>query len=88
MEAKRRKMKFMKNSWTHNDANMAKTDRDKVKQMSNNISEAAHDIDVNKKAVSKVSGPLTNQLLQQGIITQKMIKQLKRELQDQDRSDK
>ena len=86
LEAKRRKMKHLKNAWTHNDANMAKTDRDNSRIVSSNSSEA-QDIDVNRK-VSKVSGPLTNQLLQQGIITQKMIKQLKRELQDENKSDK
>ena len=85
LEAKRRRMKHMKNSWTHNDANMAKTERDQVRKQSVRSSSGDQEIDVNKKSV-KVSGPLTNQLLQQGIITKKMIKQLKRELED--RSDK
>jgi len=64
MEAKMRQMKKLKNSWTHDDANMAHR-QSKVKEL------------------SKKGGKLSNQLLQQGIVTPKMMKQLKRELQDE-----
>ena len=88
LEAKRRKLKFLKNSWTHKDANMAKIESG-GKTSSKPIADEGigeegegQEIDMNKKTKTH-SGPLTNQLLQQGIITQKMIKQLKRELKDQ-----
>ena len=87
LEAKRRKMKAVKGSWTHDDANMARrdtdtpvtsTDSDEV----NDISQG-HELDVNKP-LKKFSGTLTNQLLQQGIVTQKQIKQLRRELKKEE----
>ena len=96
LEAKRRKIKFLKNSWTHNDANMAKketgsartpvsksSDDDDV--LSSTKRAVGEEIDMNKTRSSKFSGKLTNQLLEQGIITQKQIKQLKRELKDQEK---
>jgi len=91
LEAKRRKMKVVKNSWTHKDANMAKTESEQKQKreekknlegLSDNISGLK--VDTDKKQGAK-PGTLTNQLLQQGIVTQKMIKQLKRELNDADK---
>ena len=86
LEAKRRKMKNVRNSWTHNDANLAKkdTNRSKASNTNNEDGGQGKNLDLNQK-ISSSTGSLTNQLLQQGIVTQKMIKQLKRELRDDDK---
>jgi len=90
LEAKRRKMKVLKNSWTHNDANMAKTEseqkqkREEKKNYDSSETNSGLKVDTDKKQGVK-PGTLTNQLLQQGIVTQKMIKQLKRELNNEDK---
>ena len=90
LEAKRRKMKVLKNSWTHNDANMAKTEseqkqkREEKNNFDSSETNSGLKVDTDKKQGVK-PGSLTNQLLQQGIVTQKMIKQLKRELNNEDK---
>ena len=85
IEAKRRKMKAVKGSWTHDDANMAKKETGRKKPVSSADSDEEIDVsegqelDVNKPP-KKFSGTLTSQLLQQGIVTKEQIKQLQREL--------
>ena len=81
IESKRRKLKVVKGSWTHDDANIA-TEEPK-KKAAVEVASADTEIDLNQKKKVK-PGKLTDQLLQQGIVTQKMIKQLKRELANED----
>ena len=76
IESKRRKMKIVKDSWTHDDANIAKVETPKRKA---NVKGMSTEVNVNDKPKVK-PGKLTDQLLQQGIVTPKMIKQLQREL--------
>ena len=86
IEAKRRKMKAVKGSWTHDDANMAKKETGRKKPVITADSDEETDVsegqelDVNVKPPKKFSGTLTSQLLQQGIVTKEQIKQLQREL--------
>ena len=85
LEAKRRRMKAVKGSWTHDDANMAKKETDRKKPAISEDSDeeiddgVGQELDVNKP-LKKFSGTLTSQLLQQGIVTKEQIKQLQREL--------
>ena len=76
MEAKMRQMKKLKNSWTHDDANMAQ-------RQSAGKSKANEKREKEVKIVSTKGGKLSKQLLEQGIVTPKMMKQLRRELQDE-----
>ena len=88
LEAKRRRMKAVKGSWTHDDANMAKKETDRKKPVISADSDEEVDISVGQeldvnKPLKKFSGTLTSQLLQQGIVTKEQIKQLQRELKKQ-----
>jgi len=105
LEAKRRQVKKLKNSWTHDDANLAKRESGGVKVTAKtneplqkqfqeaSSSDPSNDysnkiVDENGSEIvpsnksKKNPSRLADQLLQQGIVTPKMIKQLKRELQD------
>eukprot|EP00092_Neocalanus_flemingeri_P021974 GFUD01023831.1.p1 GENE.GFUD01023831.1~~GFUD01023831.1.p1 ORF type:complete len:820 (-),score=227.95 GFUD01023831.1:113-2572(-) len=105
LEAKRRQIKKLKNSWTHEDANMAKKEsggvqatakeKNSLQKQFQEASSSDPPIDYSSKRVEdneteivpsnnskKSPGRLADQLLQQGIVTPKMMKQLKRELQD------
>ena len=81
IESKRRKLNAVKGSWTHDDANIAREEPKKKPAVEDK--DAFAEIDLNQKKKLK-PGKLTDQLLQQGIVTQKMIKQLKRELANED----
>ena len=88
LEAKRRRMKAVKGSWTHDDANMAKKETDRKKPVISADSDEEVDISIGQeldvnKPLKKFSGTLTSQLLQQGIVTKEQIKQLQRELKKQ-----
>ena len=81
-------MKAVKGSWTHDDANMAKIETDRIKPVISAESDENSDISVGQelnvnKPLKKFSGTLTSQLLQQGIVTKEQIKQLQRELKKQ-----
>ena len=81
IESKRRKLNAVKGSWTHDDANIAREEPKKKPAVEDK--DAFAEIDLNQKKKLK-PGKLTDQLLQQGIVTQKMINQLKRELANED----
>ena len=90
--AKRRQEKAAKNAWTHESPPLSAPDtvrRAKLRpnekfQKSKSLAEGGGEaVNVDKKIV-KPTGRLAEQLLQQGIVTKKMMKQLKRELEDQE----
>jgi len=102
LEAKRRQIKKLKNSWTHDDANMARKEIGGPKVMSkkkkslqsqfteadsapptvdNEYDEGVEHVPI--KANKNAESHLADQLVQQGIVTPKMMKQLKRELTEE-----
>lgn len=97
LEAKRRQIKKLKNSWTHEDANMSKR-KNKRDNFQTQFQEAVSSQDGSEysservepetehvpKGQKKKGGQLSEQLLQQGIVTTKMLKQLKIELADKE----
>lgn len=94
MEARSRIVKKLRNTWTHKDANMAKTDSEEARENKPDIQfvadsegtqrEEPESTVVKKTNKKKSQGKLTNRLLEQGLVTKSMLKQLQKELASED----
>ena len=87
IEVRRRLEKRLRDKWTHGDANMA-VDREggsqlKMRQAKRDVNPSGWQgqrVKTDVPAVASVKGKLTKRLLAEGVVTPKMLKELRREL--------